>query len=263
MDFNKTINRWHTGCVKYDGLQQNYGRSDLLPLWVADMDFEVCPAITDALRHRLEHQVFGYSIARQLLAVDTGLLLNRHGFSVERDELTFIPGIVRGLAMALQVFTDKGDKVLIQQPVYHPFRIIIEGNCRKVVRNPLRFCDDGHVEMDFELLERQFAEERPRMMILCNPHNPGGFVWSREELARLADLCTEYDVLVASDEIHGDLELFGNRYTPFASVSDAAAQCSVTLARVEDIQHRRHRKFVVCGEKSSTPPQVLHLADSQ
>ena len=180
MDFNKTINRWHTGCVKYDGLQQNYGRSDLLPLWVADMDFEVCPAITDALRHRLEHQVFGYSIAPDSYWQSIqDWLLNRHGFSVERDELTFIPGIVRGLAMALQVFTDKGDKVLIQQPVYHPFRIIIEGNCRKVVRNPLRFCDDGHVEMDFELLERQFAEERPRMMILCNPHNPGGFVWSR------------------------------------------------------------------------------------
>lgn len=230
MDFNKTINRWHTGCVKYDGLQQNYGRSDLLPLWVADMDFEVCPAITDALRHRLEHQVFGYSIAPDSYWQSIqDWLLNRHRFSVERDELTFIPGIVRGLAMALQVFTNKGDKVLIQQPVYHPFRIIIEGNCRKVVRNPLRFCDDGHVEMDFELLERQFAEERPRMMILCNPHNPGGFVWSREELARLADLCTEYGVLVASDEIHGDLELFGNRYTPFASVSDAAAQCSVTF----------------------------------
>ena len=153
MDFNKTINRWHTGCVKYDGLQQNYGRSDLLPLWVADMDFEVCPAITEALRHRLEHQVFGYSIAPDSYWQSIqDWLLNRHRFSVERDELTFIPGIVRGLAMALQVFTDKGDKVLIQQPVYHPFRIIIEGNCRKVVRNPLRFCDDGHVEMDFELL---------------------------------------------------------------------------------------------------------------
>ena len=115
MDFNKTINRWHTGCVKYDGLQQNYGRSDLLPLWVADMDFEVCPAITDALRHRLEHQVFGYSIAPDSYWQSIqDWLLNRHGFSVERDELTFIPGIVRGLAMALQVFTDKGDKVLIQ-----------------------------------------------------------------------------------------------------------------------------------------------------
>lgn len=194
------------------------------------MDFEVCPAITEALRHRLEHQVFGYSIAPDSYWQSIqDWLLNRHGFSVERDELTFIPGIVRGLAMALQVFTDKGDKVLIQQPVYHPFRIIIEGNCRKVVRNPLRFCDDGHVEMVFELLERQFAEERPRMMILCNPHNPGGFVWSRDELARLADLCAEYGVLVASDEIHGDLELFGNRYTPFASVSNAAAQCSVTF----------------------------------
>lgn len=230
MDFNKDINRWHTGCVKYDGLQQNFGRDDLLPLWVADMDFEVCPAITEALRRRLDHPVFGYSIAPDSYWQSIqDWLRERHGFAVERDELTFIPGIVRGLAMALQVFTREGDKVLIQPPVYHPFRLVIEGNSRQVVRNPLRFADDGSAEMDFDLLERQLADERPTMMFLCNPHNPGGFVWSRPTLERLAALCDKYGVIVASDEIHGDLELFGNRYTPFASVSPEAARRCISF----------------------------------
>ncbi len=231
MDFDKIINRRHTDCVKHDGMAAFFGRDDLLPLWVADMDFEVCPAITEALRQRLEHPVFGYSVTPdsywQSIIDWAG---SRHGLTLTKEEITFVPGIVRGLAMALLALTEKGDKVIIQQPVYHPFRHIIEGNGRKAVNNPLRIAGDGSAEMDIDLLERQIVEEQAKMLILCNPHNPGGFVWSRQALASVAEVCARHSVIVASDEIHGDLELFGNRYTPYLSVSDKARETGISFS---------------------------------
>lgn len=231
MDFDKIIDRRHTNCVKHDGMAEFFGRDDLIPLWVADMDFEVCPAITEALRQRLEHPVFGYAVTPDSYwqsIIDWSE--SRHDLMVTKEEITFVPGIVRGLAMALLALTEKGDKVIIQQPVYHPFRHIIEGNGRKVVNNPLRIAPDGSAEMDIALLERQIVEEQAKMLILCNPHNPGGFVWSREVLASVAEVCARHGVIVASDEIHGDLEMFGHRYTPYLSVSDEARQTGISFS---------------------------------
>ena len=231
MDFDKIIDRRHTNCVKHDGMAEFFGRDDLIPLWVADMDFEVCPAITEALRQRLEHPVFGYAVTPDSYwqsIIDWSE--SRHDLMVTKEEITFVPGIVRGLAMALLALTEKGDKVIIQQPVYHPFRHIIEGNGRKMVNNPLRIAPDGSAEMDIALLERQIEEEQAKMLILCNPHNPGGFVWSREVLASVAEVCARHSVIVASDEIHGDLEMFGHRYTPYLSVSDEARQTGISFS---------------------------------
>ena len=231
MDFDKIIDRKHTGCVKHDALVENFGRDDLIPLWVADMDFAVCPEITEALKQRLEHPVYGYAVTPDSYwqsIIDW--LRCRHGFEVKREELTFVPGIVRAIAMVINALTERGDKVLIQQPVYHPFRIVTEGNGRQIVNNPLIVDrESGTVKMDFDLLDRQLAEEQPKLMILCNPHNPGGYMWDKPTLARLADICARHGVTVVSDEIHADLELFGNRQVPFATASETAADISITL----------------------------------
>lgn len=229
MDFDKIIDRRGTGCIKFDDLESRFGKKDLIPMWIADMDFEVCPAIYEALKHRIDHKIYGYHTAPESYWQS---IINwnkrRHGLDIAREELTYMPGIVRGLAYVLQYFTSKGDKVLIQQPVYHPFKHLVEGNGRVAVKNPL--INTGNtMKMDLDLLERQIKEEKPKMMILCNPHNPGGVVWDVETLKRVATLCRENGVLVASDEIHGDVELFGNHYTSFAAVSEDAAQNSIVL----------------------------------
>ena len=229
MDFNKIIDRKHTGCAKYDGLKDLFGRDDLIPLWIADMDFEVCPEIYEALRRRVEHKIYGYHTAPDSYWESiVNWLGRRHDFHVTREELCYMPGIVRGIAFIINYFTKKGDKILIQQPVYHPFRQLIDGNGRKLVKNPLKL-DDNRMSMDLDLLEKQIKEERPQMMILCNPHNPGGIVWDKSTLERVAEICYDNDVLVVSDEIHGDLELFDNHYTSFATVSEKAAQNSIVL----------------------------------
>ena len=206
-----------------------FGRDDLTPLWIADMDFEVCSEIYDALRARLDHKIYGYHVPPasywQSIIDWCG---HRHNFHFTREEVTYIPGIVRGIGYAINFFTQKSDKILIQPPVYHPFRQVIEGNERVVVKNHL--IDNGTtMVMDLDKLEEIIRTERPKMMILCNPHNPGGIIWDRETLAKVADICYDNHVLVISDEIHGDLELFGNRYTPFATVSEKAAKISIVF----------------------------------
>lgn len=230
MKIDEQIERRHTDCVKYDALPEHFGSDDLLPLWVADMDFAVCPAIKEALVQRLSHPVYGYAVTRDLFwqsIIDW--LHKRHSFDVSREEITFVPGVVRGLSAAIRALSQPGDKIIIQPPVYHPFRMTIEANRRVVVNAPLEYASDGSMQMNLEDLERLISDEQPRMMILCNPHNPGGVVWSRAQLQHLADICNAAGVIVLSDEIHGDLELFGNRYTPFATVSPAAEAIAVTF----------------------------------
>jgi cystathionine beta-lyase len=227
-DFNKIIDRRGTHALKTDALEARYGNANLLPLWVADMDFETPPFIIDALRARLEHPILGYTQEPPgyRLAV-MRWLQERHGWSVKAGWLCYIPGIVRGIGLALNVFTDKGDKVIIQPPVYHPFRLVPEGNEREVAYNPLRLVN-GSYEMDFEHLEK-IIDHRCKMLILSNPHNPGGVVWRRDTLATLAGICARHNILVVSDEIHADMALYGHRHTPFATVSAAAAQHSITF----------------------------------
>lgn len=229
-DFDKVTDRTGTGALKHDVLEERYGRADLLPLWVADMDFETPPFIVEALRKRLEHPIFGYTVEPpEFWPTVIRWIKERHGWDVEREWLAYIPGIVKGIGLAINRFTEPGDKIIIQPPVYHPFRMVPEGNDREVVYNPLREKADGSYEMDFEHLE-SIIDEKCKMLILSNPHNPAGIVWSPEELRKLAEICHRRGVMVISDEIHGDMALFGHRHTPFATVSPEAAACSITFA---------------------------------
>ncbi|MDO4319332.1 MAG: MalY/PatB family protein [Bacteroidales bacterium] len=228
-DFDCVIDRHGTCATKLDNLDVMFGRHDVTPLWIADLDFAVCPDITAALRRRLDHPVLGYSAAPDSYwqsIIDWQR--DRHGFEISREELTFVPGVVKGIALAVNYFTRQGDGIVIQPPVYHPFRMVIEGNEREVVENPLVF-ENGTYRMDLEGLERMIEERRPKMMILCNPHNPVGLQWDADTLRRVAAICRRGGVTVVSDEIHGDLMLWGGRHIPFASVSDDARAISVTL----------------------------------
>jgi len=228
-DFDKETDRRGSGAFKTDALKKIYGREDLIPLWVADMDFETPDFITEALHKRMEHPVFGYTVMpEEYWPTVSKWIAERHGWQTECEWMTFIPGIVKGIGMAINALLEKDDKVIIQPPVYHPFRLVPQKNGREVVFNPLREMPDGHYEMDFENLET-VCDDRCRMLILSNPHNPGGTVWPRETLEKLASFCHNRGIIVISDEIHCDMALFGNKHIPFASVSPEAAQCSITF----------------------------------
>ena len=228
-DFDQVIERRGSGALKYDALDERYGKSDLLPLWVADMDFATPDFIVDALKERLEHPVFGYTLEPEnYWPTVQQWIASHHNWQVEREWLTYIPGIVKGIGLAVNCFVNPDEKVIIQPPVYHPFRLTPQGNGREVVFNPLIEKSDGTYAMDFEGLA-EVADEKCRMLILSNPHNPAGLVWDAETLRRLAHFCTERNILVISDEIHCDMTLNGHKHTPFASVSKEAAACSITF----------------------------------
>ena len=229
-DFDKIVDRRGTDALKYEVLQARYGSADLLPLWVADLDFETPAFITDALRRRLDHSLFGYTVEpADYWPTVIKWIADHHDWDVRREWLSFIPGIVKGIGMVINCFVEKDEKVIIQPPVYHPFRLTSEGNGRQVVCNPLRRTPDGYYEMDFDNLEA-VADEKCRLLILSNPHNPAGIVWPRATLERLADFCHRRGILVISDEIHCDMTLWGHRHVPFASVSAEATACSITFA---------------------------------
>ena len=228
-DFDKIIERRGTGAVKTDALKKVYGKEDLIPLWVADMEFETPDFIVDAIRERLEHPIFGYTVMPEgYWETVKAWIEDHHGWKTETEWMTFIPGIVKGIGMVINALLEKDDKVIIQPPVYHPFRLIPQKNGREVVFNPLKELPDGSYEMDFDNLEA-ICDPKCKLLILSNPHNPAGIVWSRETLTRLADFCHSHGITVISDEIHCDMALFGNRHIPFASVSEKAAQCSITF----------------------------------
>lgn len=229
-DFDKIIGRRGTGAIKTDILKDRYGRDDLTALWVADMDFETPQFITEALKKRLEHSLFGYTAEpKEYWPTVMNWLEDHHQWKVEREWLTFIPGIVKGIGMAINaLLLEKDEKVIIQPPVYHPFRLVPQRNGREVVFNPLHENEDGTYSMDFENLE-SVCDDKCRMLILSNPHNPAGIVWPRETLERLASFCHKRGIIVISDEIHCDMALYGHKHIPFASVSEEAAACSITF----------------------------------
>ncbi len=228
-DFDRIIDRSGTNALKYSVLKERYGRDDLIPLWVADLDFETPPFITDALRRRLDHSLFGYtSVPQELWQTIAKWILDHHGWKVDEKWITYIPGVMKGVGAAVNVFVKPDEKVIIMPPVYFPFRLVPQGNGRQVVFNPLKKVEGGSYEIDFENLAR-VADDKCRLLLLSNPHNPAGICWSRETLQRLAEFCYERNIIVISDEIHADLALFGNRHIPFASVSDKAARISITF----------------------------------
>ena len=242
-NFDKIIDRTGSGDLKHGVLKERYGRDDLLPLWVADMDFETPEFITSALRQRLEHSLFGYTVVPdELWTTIVKWIADHHQWDVKREWLTYIPGIVKGIGMAINVFVKEDEKVIIQTPVYHPFRLTPEGNGRKVVYNPLKETD-GTYEMDFDQLA-EVVDEKCRLLILSNPHNPAGICWDADTLRRLAHFCYERGIIVISDEIHSDMAILGNRHIPFATVSDEAAQISITFGAPS-------KTFIIAGIVSS------------
>jgi len=264
-DFDKHIDRRGTNCIKYDQLAQRFGRDDLLPLWVADMDFETPDFIINAINNRCQHPVLGYSFPSDVYYGSIIDWLNKlHRWRVKRDWITFIPGIVRGIAYAVQCFTEKNDKIIIQPPVYHPFRLVPEGLGREVLFNPLKMNKHGLYEMDFDNLE-DVIDEHCKLLILSSPHNPAGIVWDKETLQRVAALCCKHNIIVISDEIHSEMTFPGFQHHPFPTVSDEAAACGITFmapsktfniagivasyAVVPDIQLRnRFYRFLQAGE---------------
>lgn len=229
-NFDEIIDRSGSGDLKHEALLPRWGRNDLLPLWVADMDFATPDFVVDALKARLSHPIFGYTIEPadyRPTIIDWNE--SHHGWKIKPEWISFIPGIVKGIGFVVNVFTKPGEKVIIQPPVYHPFRMTPEDNGREVVFNPLRLREDGYYDMDFDNLS-EVCDDKCRVLILTNPHNPAGVCWSKETLQCLADFCYEHNIIVISDEIHSDMALFGNRHVPFASVSERAADISITFA---------------------------------
>lgn len=226
-DFDKLIDRRDNATYKWDQSERLFGRKDILPLWVADMDFEPPREVRDAIVARAEAGIYGYTIRTQAYSdAIVGWMARRHGWAVEPEWLTSAtPGVVPQLSVVVQEFTKPGDGVILQSPVYYPFYDVIRMNGRTVVDNPL-VLQDGRFVMDFELLERQAKEAK--LLLLCTPHNPGGRVWTREELERVADIARRNDLIVVADEIHHDLVYSGHKHTPFASLSEDAAQRTVT-----------------------------------
>lgn len=230
-DFDKVVDRRNTDCLKYDFAVQRGRPADVLPLWVADMDFPVAAEITQALAERCRHGIFGYSEAGDVYFAAVQDWYAKHfDWQVRREWLTKTPGVVFALAMAVKAYTRPGDAVLIQRPVYYPFSEVIEDNGRRLADSPL-VLRNGRYEMDFEDLERQIVEQKVKLMLLCSPHNPVGRVWTRQELRRVGDICLRHQVIVLSDEIHADFCWDGHQHTVFAKLGEAYANnCIVCTA---------------------------------
>lgn len=225
-DFTTPIDRRGSGAIKY-GPHPKFPDADVLPFWVADMDFAVAPAIRDALQAKLDHGVFGYEgISDAYRDAVTGWFARRFGWQPDPKSLITTPGIVFAVATAIRAFTKPGDAVLIQNPVYFPFAGLVKKNGRRLAETTLTL-KDGHYKIDFAEFERQIADNDVKLFVLCSPHNPTGRVWTREELSRMAAICAAHGVIVFSDEIHCDFVWPGRRHTPFANLSPEAAAMTV------------------------------------
>ena len=226
-NFDQIIDRRGTDALKIDAVPAIWGRDDLMPLWVADMDFATPPFIMEAMRRRLDHEVIGYTVRTpQWASSIVAWQQSRYGWEIQPEWLNFVPGIVPGIAFVISCFTEPGDAILIQPPVYHPYIHVPTNLGRTLRRNRLDLVD-GQYQIDFERFERDVRG--CKLFLLCHPHNPGGRVWSEEELRRIAEICHREGVIVVSDEIHADLTLPPYRHVPFAKVSAEAAECSITL----------------------------------
>ena len=228
LNFDEIIERKGTDCLKYDFAVKRGKPEDVLPFWVADMDFRTTSYVEDALIERAKHGIFGYSESREdYFHAIAGWMHRRHHWDVEPDWLIKTPGVVFALAMAVKAFTEAGDCVLIQQPVYYPFSEVIQDNGRVVVSNDLYLGTDNRYHMDLEDFEQKIVEHQIKLFLLCNPHNPSGRVFTREELTGMGEICLKHGVTVVCDEIHNDF-VFQGEHTVFASIKKEYADISVT-----------------------------------
>lgn len=228
LDFDKVIDRKNTKSLKYDFALKRRMPEDVLPLWVADMDFKTSSYVEDALILRAEHGIFGYSeVETPYFEIVRDWMKNHHDWNVKEEWLVKTPGVVFALAMAVKAYTDAGDGVLIQLPVYYPFSEVIKDNGRRVVSSDLSLGEDGRYHMNFEDFEKKIEEEHIKLFFLCNPHNPVGRVWTREELTQIGDICLKHHVIVVSDEIHQDF-IFKGKHLVFANLKKEYEDISIT-----------------------------------
>lgn len=225
-DFSRPTDRHGTDSYKWDSTPE----ADIIPLWVADMDFETFPCITEALQRRVAHGIFGYThVPEAYYEAVCNWFGKRHGWHINREDIIYTSGVVPAVSAVIKALTLPGDQVIVQGPVYNCFFSSIRNNGCEMVSNSLIYNkEELHYEIDFDDLERKLAHERARLMLLCNPHNPGGRVWTRDELTRVAELCHKYGVRVVSDEIHCELTLYDNEYVPFGSLPDELSHGSIT-----------------------------------
>lgn len=226
-NFNKIIDRTNNFSAKWSEMNKNFGTNDLLPMWVADMDFLTAPCIMEALKDRLEQGIFGYTTRPSSYNESiVNWLDNRFSWKIKKEWLMFSPAVITSISLLIQNLTQKNDKIMIQEPVYSPFHNIVELNERDLVISPLIKLDDGSYIMDYEDIEAKIKDVK--IFILCNPHNPVGRVWTREELTRLGQICLKHNVIVISDEIHSDIILKNHKHTPFASISKEFCKNTIT-----------------------------------
>lgn len=225
-DFSRPTDRRGTDSYKWDSAPE----ADIIPLWVADMDFETFPAITEALQRRVAHGIFGYTrVPEAYYEAVCRWFGKRHGWHINREDIIYTSGVVPAVSAVIKALTLPGDQVIVQGPVYNCFFSSIRNNGCEMVSNSLIYNkEELRYEIDFDDLERKLKHERARLMLLCNPHNPGGRVWTRDELTRVAELCRKYGVRVVSDEIHCELTLYDNEYVPFGSLPDELSRDSIT-----------------------------------
>jgi cystathionine beta-lyase len=229
-NFDEQVDRKGTNCLKYDALGKMFGKSDLLPLWVADTDFKTPDFIVNAIKERAEHEIFGYTFRSDSYTdVVVNWMRQRHDWIIKSKWLSFSPGVVAALTIGVETFSNPGDGVIVQPPVYFPFFETVKGTGCNMIENPLKL-ENGRYTFDFDDL-KQKIDEKTKILLLCNPHNPGGMVWTKKELTELTNICLENNIMIISDEIHSDLIYKGHKHIPLASISDEIAQnCMVCMA---------------------------------
>jgi cystathionine beta-lyase len=226
--FGTVIERKNTASWKWDELEKVFGTTDMLPMWIADMDFAAPPAVVEAVKVRAEHGIYGYAtFTHSFYASIIGWMKRRHQWKIEEEWISITPGVVPAISIAVQAFTEPGDGIVIQPPVYPPFFRCVKANNRQLIENPLKF-ENGKYQIDFEDLERKLSPA-VKILLLCNPHNPVGRVWSHDELGRLTQLCLKHKLLILSDEIHGDLIFQGYKHIPVAALGPEVAASTITF----------------------------------
>lgn len=229
-NFDDLIDRRNTNCMKWDRLEELFGGTGLLPLWVADMDFSAPPAVLKAIKERTNHPIFGYNYSSdEYYQAVISWMKRRHNWKIDREWILFTPGVVPALSYSVKAYTEPDDNIIIQSPVYRPFYTTIENNGRNIITNPLIY-RDGRYFMDYEDLEAKI-DSKTKLLILCSPHNPVGRVWTKEELTKLGEICLKNDIIIISDEIHFDIVYKGYDHTVLANVSpEIRERCIICTA---------------------------------